>query len=70
MKKLFLLLLLTGFSLLPAQLLAEEQTGSEPPRGEVVVSVEDQKVIELLELLQMMELLQDFQVMTLAEEKK
>ena len=72
MKKMFFMLLLMGGSLLlPApQLLAKEQVSVEPPEPEIDISVEDRKIIELMELLQMMEMLQDFQVMTIEEEKE
>ena len=70
MKKMFLLLLLMGSSLLlpVTELFAQEH--AEATGNEAEISVEDQKIIELLELLQMMELLQDFQMMTIEEEKK
>lgn len=72
MKKMFILLMLTGSSLVfpTAQLFSEELPSTVAPQVEVDISIEDQEVIELMELLQMMELLQDFQVMTLEEEKK
>ncbi len=55
--------------LLPVtELFAQEH--AEATGTEAEISVEDQKIIELLELLQMMELLQDFQMMTIEEEKK
>ena len=72
MKKMFLLVLLTGWTLLlpTARLFAEEQAGTDDQPVEVELSAEDQAVIELMDLLQVMDLLEDFQVVALGEETK